>query len=97
MTTSIVSALTGRPCRSEVAMTGEIDLLGNIWPIGGLREKLLAAKRVGVKKVFVPIGNRHDVELIEKQFLRDLEIVFVSRAEEVLNEVLLPKTFDAAR
>ncbi len=72
-------------------MTGEIDLHGNIWPVGGLKQKLISARRNGIKKVFVPVGNKSDVKIIDPTLLGDLEVVFASRAEDVLFDVLLPE------
>ena len=69
-------------------MTGEITLRGRVLPIGGLKEKLLAAKKAGIKKILVPDENRPDVEEIESEITEGLEIVFVKQMEEVLLQAL---------
>jgi ATP-dependent Lon protease len=89
MLTSILSAFTQRPIKSDYAMTGEINLRGNIMPIGGVKEKILAAKRNGVQHVMLPEKNRHDVVGLEK-LLAGIELIWVGHADEVLNHVLLP-------
>lgn len=74
--------------RSDVAMTGEITLRGRVLPIGGLKEKLLAAKNAGIKTVLVPKENEVDVEEISSEITRGLQIIFVSHMEEVLKQAL---------
>lgn len=91
MATAILSAVTGKKVRADVAMTGEITLRGRVLPIGGLKEKLLAAKNAGVRCVLVPSENQADVEEISKEITKGLDIRFVSRMEEVLNTVLVEK------
>ena len=88
MITSIVSVLTGIPIKKEVAMTGEITLRGRVLPIGGLKEKLLAAHRGGIKKVLIPIDNEKDLAEIPENVKRGLEIIPVSHADEVLEHAL---------
>ncbi len=88
MAAAVLSAVTGIPVRADVAMTGEITLRGRVLPIGGLKEKLLAAKKAGIKKVLVPDENRPDVEEIESEITEGLEIVFVKQMEEVLLQAL---------
>lgn len=88
MATAVLSAVTGIPVRANVAMTGEITLRGRVLPIGGLKEKLLAAKKAGIKKILVPDENRPDVEEIESEITEGLEIVFVKQMEEVLLQAL---------
>ena len=88
MCTSIVSALTGIPVRKDVAMTGEITLRGRVLPIGGLKEKLLAALRSGVKTVLIPKDNEKDIEEIPNNVKRYLEIIPVTTADEVLEKAL---------
>lgn len=88
MATAILSAATGIPVYAQVAMTGEITLRGRVLPIGGLKEKILAAKSAGIKKVLVPIENTKDVEEISKEIKEGLEIVFVERMEQVLEHAL---------
>lgn len=91
MATAILSAVTGKKVRADVAMTGEITLRGRVLPIGGLKEKLLAAKNAGVRCVLVPFENQADVEEISKEITKGLDIRFVSRMEEVLNTALVEK------
>lgn len=91
MATAIISAVTGKKVRADVAMTGEITLRGRVLPIGGLKEKLLAAKNAGVRCVLVPSENQVDVEEISKEITKGLDIRFVSRMEEVLNTALVEK------
>ena len=88
LATSITSALLGIPVRNDVAMTGEISLRGRVLPIGGLREKLLAARRSGIKKVIMPRDNEKDLKEVPDEVLRDLEIVFVDHVDEVLPQAL---------
>jgi ATP-dependent Lon protease len=88
MLTSIVSVLTGIPVRKDVAMTGEITLRGRVLPIGGLKEKLLAALRAGTKKVLIPAENEKDLAEIPDNVKRGLQIIPVSNADEVLRNAL---------
>ncbi len=88
MMTSLVSALTGIPVKKDVAMTGEITLRGQILPIGGLKEKLLAALRAGIKTVLIPAENEKDLEEIPKIVKEQLKLIPLSRAEEVLKYAL---------
>jgi ATP-dependent Lon protease len=90
MFTAIVSRLTNCPVRHDVAMTGEITLRGLVLPIGGVKEKVLAAHRAGIKKVLMPERNRRNLEDIPKEIRDDIEIVFVKKVDEVLEHVLLP-------
>ncbi|HEY7184701.1 MAG TPA: endopeptidase La [Blastocatellia bacterium] len=90
MATALVSALSSRPVNKHVAMTGEITLRGDVLPIGGVKEKLLAAHRAQMKKVILPAQNRKDMEEVPKEPQRDLEIVFVENVREVFAEALLP-------
>ncbi|MBP0439888.1 endopeptidase La [Tianweitania sediminis] len=89
MTTAIVSVMTGIPIRADVAMTGEITLRGRVLPIGGLKEKLLAALRGGIKKVLIPEENAKDLADIPDNVKSGLEIVPVSRIGEVLEHALV--------
>jgi ATP-dependent Lon protease len=89
MCTSIVSALTGNPVRKDVAMTGEISLRGRVLPIGGLKEKLLAALRGGLTTVLIPKENEKDLEEIPDNVKRELKIVPVTTVDEVLSLALL--------
>ena len=89
MATAIVSILTGIPIRRDIAMTGEITLRGRVLPIGGLKEKLLAAMRGGLKKVLIPEENAKDLAEIPNSVKNALEIVPVSRMDEVLTHALV--------
>ena len=89
MATAIYSAVTGTKVAPDVAMTGEVTLRGRVLPIGGLKEKLLAAKQAGVKKVLVPKKNEADVAEFTEEVTKGLTIVPVSSMEEVLAEALV--------
>jgi len=89
MCTSLVSVLTGIPVRSDVAMTGEITLRGRVLPIGGLKEKLLAASRGGIKTVFIPEENLKDLVDVPESVLKKLKVVAVKEIEEVLKGALV--------
>ena len=89
MTTAMLSAITKTPVRADVAMTGEITLRGRVLPIGGLKEKLLAAKNAGIRTVCVPKKNEKDVEEISAEIKKGLEIVFVEQIQEVLDVALV--------
>ncbi|NMJ42414.1 endopeptidase La [Roseomonas sp. JC162] len=91
MATSIVSVLTGIPVRRDIAMTGEITLRGRVLPIGGLKEKLLAALRTGMKTVFIPKDNEKDLAEIPDNVKKGLEIVPVSHVDEVIGRALVKK------
>lgn len=84
MATAIYSTVTGKPVDASTAMTGEVTLRGRVMPIGGLKEKLLAAKTAGLKRVLVPLENKSDVEEFEEEIVQGLEIVYVSDMKEVL-------------
>jgi ATP-dependent Lon protease len=88
MVTAIISVLTGIPVRKDVAMTGEITLRGRVLPIGGLKEKLLAALRAGIKKVVIPEENAKDLAEISDDVKSALEIIPASRMDEVLKVAL---------
>ena len=89
MATALLSAVTKTPVRADLAMTGEITLRGRVLPIGGLKEKLLAAKTAEVKTVLVPRENEKDVEEISEEIREGLEIIFVETMEEVAKYALL--------
>jgi ATP-dependent Lon protease len=88
MCTALVSVLTGIPVRSTVAMTGEITLRGEVLPIGGLKEKLLAAHRGGIQTVVIPEENKRDLQEIPKNIQQNLEIKTVRWIDEVLQVAL---------
>jgi ATP-dependent Lon protease len=88
MFTALVSMLTGTRVRHDVAMTGEITLRGRVLPIGGLKEKVLAAHRAGIKRVIIPERNKSDLEEVPKEVLDELEFVAVTRMDQVLEAAL---------
>jgi ATP-dependent Lon protease len=94
LATAMVSALTRKPVNRDVAMTGEITLRGRILPIGGLKEKILAAHRGNVTKVLLPMENKKDIEEIPKKILKKVELVLVEHMDQVLNESLVLKEGD---
>lgn len=88
MATALVSAFTGRPVNKSTAMTGEVTLRGRVLPIGGLKEKTLAAKRVGIKKIIIPKRNQKDLEDIPKYIKKDMEFILVEMTDEVFKNAL---------
>jgi ATP-dependent Lon protease len=88
MVTSLASLLTGRPVNPDVAVTGEITLRGKILPVGGIKEKVLAAKRAGIQRVVLPEKNRRDVDEIEEGLLEGLQLEYVGMIDEVLQHTL---------
>jgi ATP-dependent Lon protease len=91
MATAFISALTNRAVHHDVALTGEITLRGRILPVGGLKEKSMAAHRAGIKTIIVPKRNQKDMVDIPKKIQRDLKFVFVDRMDDVLPLVLAPE------
>ncbi|MBI5675320.1 MAG: endopeptidase La [Nitrospirae bacterium] len=93
MATSIASAFTGRPVSKSTAMTGEVTLRGRVLPIGGLKEKTLAAKRMGIHKILIPARNKKDLDDIPKYVKKDMEFILVETMDEVLKKALInPKS-----
>ena len=90
MVTSLASLFTRRPVRQKVAMTGEITLRGKVLPVGGIKEKVLAAKRAGIEQVVLPEKNRRDVDEIPPELLQGLELRYVGAIDEALGYTLLP-------
>jgi ATP-dependent Lon protease len=88
MTTALASIYSGVPARQDTAMTGEITLTGLVLPIGGLKEKVLAARRAGLKRVIVPRGNQKDLRDLPDEVRKEMEFVFADRVEEVLGFLL---------
>jgi ATP-dependent Lon protease len=95
--TALASLATRRPVRSEVAMTGEITLRGKVLPVGGIKEKVLAAHRAGIASVILPRRNERDIEEVPEELRRQLSFLFVDEAEEVLRHALTPTTADVHR
>lgn len=91
MATAMVSVLSQRPVRKDIAMTGEITLRGNVLPIGGVKEKLLAARRAKLKKVILPEPNRRDLDDLPREIKDDLEFIFVENVLQVFDEALMAR------
>ena len=95
ITVALLSALLNIPAKGNIAMTGEIDLLGNVLPVGGIKEKLLAAHRAQIMHVILPEANQMDLQDVPKEIRRDMQIDFVNRIESVLDKVIgTPKLGD---
>ena len=88
LATAMYSALSGRRVRSDLAMTGELSLRGRVLPIGGLKEKLLAARQRGIYEVLVPERNRPDVEKLPEHVTEGMKILYMSHVDEVLKEAI---------
>ena len=88
MATALASRATGRPVRSDTAMTGEITLTGKVLPIGGLKEKALAAQRAGINRLIVPRRNEADIDDIPAHLRRKMKFVLVDGVDEVLDAAL---------
>jgi len=95
--TALSSVFTQRLTAPSLAMTGEITLRGKVMPVGGIQEKVLAAVRAGIKTVLLPKGNQKDVSEIKQEYLKDLEIKYISDMEEALRLTLEKKTWAQAR
>ena len=89
MTTSIASALTQRKVKPHLAMTGEVTLRGKVLPVGGIKEKILAAKRAGIKEIILCYKNRKDIEEITPSYISDLNFHYVDYVNEVLEIALM--------
>ena len=96
ITTSLASALTQRKVRPHLAMTGEITLRGRVLPVGGIKEKILAAKRAGITDILISEENRKDIEEIPDRYLTGLTFHFVENVKEVLDFALLKEKVDGA-
>jgi ATP-dependent Lon protease len=97
MTTALVSLLTNRPVHSDVGMTGEITLRGQVLPIGGVKEKILAAHRAGLRKVILPKLNEPDLEDIPEEIRKAMEFCLVEKIDEVLENALEPAAAHPAK
>ncbi|MBI4168718.1 MAG: endopeptidase La, partial [Acidobacteria bacterium] len=89
--------LTGRPCRPDTAMTGEITLRGKVLPVGGIKEKILGAHRAGIKTVILPAENRKDLRDVPKPVLDSLQFRFARTVDEVLEAALQPARLSGAK
>jgi ATP-dependent Lon protease len=89
MATALVSSMIGKPISKDVAMTGEITLRGRVLPIGGLKEKIFAAHRGGVKKIIIPKENEKDLRDIPKNILKSIQVVPVDHMDQVLREAII--------
>jgi len=92
MLSAITSAFTGRKVKDDLAMTGEITLRGKVLPVGGIKEKILAARRTGIKEIILAERNKLDVEEINKDFIKNMKFHYVKTMEEVLNKALVSKS-----
>jgi ATP-dependent Lon protease len=90
MFTAVASLLLGCPVRSDLAMTGEISLRGRVMPVGGIKEKLLAAHRAGIKQVLIPEKNRRDLDDVPEDVKADLQITLIATMDQILPIVLQP-------
>lgn len=89
MSVAMISTLTGTPVRKDVAMTGEVTLTGKVLPVGGIREKVLAAHRAGIKKVLLPYDNERDIDEIPEKVRKQLEFVLIKNVDQALKEALV--------
>ena len=89
MATSITSILTGRKVKERIAMTGEITLRGKVLPVGGIKEKILAAKRAGIDTIILSEANRKDIEEIKQEYVDGLHFIYVNNVKEVIDYALL--------
>ena len=89
MATAITSALTGKPVRHDLAMTGEITIRGNVLPIGGLKEKTMAAYRLGIKKIIIPLENKSDLDEVDQTVKNSIEFIYADNIDTVLHNALL--------
>jgi ATP-dependent Lon protease len=88
MTSALASIYTGLPARSDIAMTGEVTLAGLVLPIGGVKEKVLAARRAGIRRVILPQANKKDLRDLPDHVRQEMQFHFVERVEEVLSLVI---------
>jgi len=88
MTTALASLYSGKPARSDTAMTGEVTLTGLVLPIGGIKEKVLAARRIGIKRAIMPRANQKDLSDLPEEVRKEMEFVFADRVDDVLKAIL---------
>jgi ATP-dependent Lon protease len=91
MTTALVSLLTGRKVKNDLAMTGEITLRGKVMPIGGVKEKVLAARRAGIKTIVLPERNMNDLDDVPEELRKEMTFIPVDRIDQVLAAALTDK------
>jgi ATP-dependent Lon protease len=91
MATALLSAITSKPVPADIAMTGEITLRGHVLPIGGLAEKVMAAKRAGIKRIFIPADNRVNWADLDSELQKGIDVTFVEYVDEVWKEIFAPK------
>jgi ATP-dependent Lon protease len=96
MTTALVSLLTGRNVRAEVGMTGEVSLTGRVLPIGGVKQKLLAAQRAGLTDIYLPQRNEPDLDDVPADILGELRVHIVSDVRDILDTALEPAHITSA-
>src|SRR5258706_9112992 len=99
MTTALASLYPGQPARKDTAMTGEVTLTGLVLPIGGVKEKVLAARRAGLKRVILPRGNQKDLRDLPEDVRKEMEFIFADRVRDVLADMLpglVPNTVPSA-
>ena len=89
MATAVISALTRKPVRNDTAMTGEITLRGRVLPVGGLRDKTLAAHRHGIRRLIVPADNQRDMREIPQNIRDEIEFIFVTNMDQVIQAAIL--------
>ena len=89
MTTALVSALTDKPVRNDVAMTGEVTIRGRVLPIGGLNEKVLAAKKIGITNIILPEANDGDIKEMPEEIKNGMNFIFVNEMKQVLKNALV--------
>jgi ATP-dependent Lon protease len=94
MLTAMASVYTQRKIKAKVAMTGEISLIGKVMPVGGIKEKILAAKRAGIKEIILCKKNKRDIDEIDPQYVKGIDFHFVERVDEVLEIALLKQKVD---
>ena len=97
MTSALASVYTGRKVRSDTAMTGEITLSGLVFPVGGVKEKVLAAHRAGIRRIILPAQNESDAEEIPEDVRKELEFIPATRISDVLKAALGAEADDAAK
>jgi ATP-dependent Lon protease len=97
ITTALASMVTGRPVDADVAMTGEVTLTGQVLPVGGIKEKVLAARRAGITRIFLPDRNEADVAEIKEELIQGVTFVYVDHVDQVLDKVLKPAGRPRAR